>query len=154
MASALEHVDQTFCHICKLEQLTCLCLKTLILCCLCFDCLFFLLCLQPLGHWWGNFEGVDTALAPQGESARLLDYVEAREKIYVPAYMSVIERPATHEKLVELAHRAMHKDIVLLDYFTNDDVANTTTPLSHAGLVRKYLVEHEEELLNAVPPGS
>ncbi len=106
--------------------------------------------IQHLGHWWGPHRGVDTAAAVSQGNATLLGYVEAREKIYVPAYVSVIEREKTHEKMVELANFAMNYKVVLLDYFTNGDVTNEATPLSHAALVRQYLIEHEDDLLNKV----
>ena len=103
---------------------------------------------QPLGHWWGPHKGVDTAAAVNHGSATLLGYVEARERIYVPAYLSVIEREKMHEKMVELANFAMQHKVVLLDYFTNGDVTDEATPLSHAALVRQYLIEHEDDLLD------
>jgi hypothetical protein len=103
--------------------------------------------MQPLGHWWGPHRGVDTARAVSHGSA-LLGYVEAREKIYIPAYISVIEREKMHEKMVELANFAMHHKVVLLDNFTNADVTDEATPLSHAALVRQYLKEHEDDLLD------
>ena len=104
--------------------------------------------MQPVGHWWGPFRGVDTAKATHDGNATLLGYVQAREQIYVPAYTFVIESPKVHSKLVELAHLASDSKIVLLDYFVNDDVKNVAQPLSHAGLIRKYLLENEEALLN------
>jgi hypothetical protein len=40
------------------------------------------------------------------------------------------------------------KPVVLLDYYTNDDVNNIDTPLSHAALVKEYVELHWRTLLN------
>ena len=44
------------------------------------------------------------------------------------------------------------KRIVLLDYFTNDQVANLTQPLSHGGLLRKYIQRNWRRLLGLAEP--
>lgn len=69
---------------------------------------------------------------------RLLSYVEARHRIYLPSYLWVL----THKlpDLVEdLRRLAQEEDVVLLDYTTNGDVEDTSSPLSHAALVRRHI---------------
>ncbi|WP_234348553.1 hypothetical protein [Kitasatospora sp. MY 5-36] len=65
---------------------------------------------------------------------RLLSYETARRRIYLPAYRWVLEHRAA-----DLVERLREKDeVVLLDYTTNGDVADPSSPLSHAALVRLY----------------
>ena len=70
--------------------------------------------------------------------AVLLPYERARREIYLPAYRWVLENPAA-DLVDELRRLAAQRDVVLLDYDTNDDVADLSRPLSHAGLVRRHL---------------
>lgn len=69
---------------------------------------------------------------------RLLDYRTARQEIYLPAYRWVLEHRLQAEvaRLHELAESA---DVVLLDYTTNGDVEDLSTPLSHAALIADHL---------------
>ncbi len=70
----------------------------------------------------------------------LLGYLEARERIYVPTYEWMLEN-----KCLDLVKRikrlSAEKLVILLDYNTNVDVKNLAKPLSHAGLIRNYIVE-------------
>ena len=68
----------------------------------------------------------------------LLGYLTARKLIYVPTYKWMLEYKAKSEveKLREIA--GTHT-LVLLDYDTNPDVENPTSPLSHASLIKAYL---------------
>ena len=72
------------------------------------------------------------------EGERLLPYVEARRRIYLPSYRWVLEHkiPGLIDDLRRLVR---DRDVVLLDYTTNDDVDDPRTPLSHAALVRRHL---------------
>ncbi len=72
----------------------------------------------------------------QGEN--LLTYAEARREIYLPSYHWVLTHKL-QEQLNELAHAATEQTVVLLDYETNCDLADLSSPLSHAGLVKRYL---------------
>jgi hypothetical protein len=74
------------------------------------------------------------------ESGTLLGYREARTQIYVPAYRFVLENRAqcAISKLLAIWNQS---PIVLLDYSTNLDIDDLRTPLSHAGLVRQYMIE-------------
>jgi hypothetical protein len=75
-----------------------------------------------------------------GDNQPLLGYVEARKQIYVPCYEHMLKTFCVNE-MAKLFELHLQKDIVLLDYYTNDDVANEATPLSHASLVKKRLHE-------------
>ena len=68
----------------------------------------------------------------------LLEYIEARKKIYLPCYKWVLENKV--QKLVT-AIRVISKTkpVVLLDYNTNGDVEDWHRPLSHASLIKAYI---------------
>lgn len=68
----------------------------------------------------------------------LLPYAAARRAIYLPSYRWVLEHHL-QELLSELRQRSTGETVVLLDYETNDDVDDLTRPLSHAGLIKRYL---------------
>ncbi|MFF5233744.1 DUF6939 family protein [Dactylosporangium sp. NPDC000521] len=70
----------------------------------------------------------------------LLDYETARRQIYLPAYRWVLEHRAAGQ-VEELRRLADAGDLVLLDYTTNGDVADLSTPLSHAALIRRQLLD-------------
>ncbi|MBO0936999.1 hypothetical protein J2I47_10625 [Fibrella sp. HMF5335] len=80
----------------------------------------------PLGHR----KGVN--------STELLPYLEARIQIYLPTYRWVLENKV---KVIidKLRVASQEKDIVLLDYDTNEDVFNPKKPLSHAQLIKMYV---------------
>lgn len=70
----------------------------------------------------------------------LLGYFEARMKIYLPSYLWVLENvPEVKDIVCRIAERAKVNDIVFLDYNTNIDFRDTSSPLSHAGLVKLYI---------------
>lgn len=71
-------------------------------------------------------------------SEQLLAYAEARRTIYLPSYHWVL----THylqDLLTDLQALEQERTVVLLDYETNCDLANLSRPLSHAGLIKRYL---------------
>ncbi|MEO6087349.1 MAG: hypothetical protein ABIQ18_29970 [Umezawaea sp.] len=72
------------------------------------------------------------------EGTDLLPYEEARRRIYLPTYRWVLENRAEAE-VAELRALAAERDVVLLDYTTNGDVTDLSTPLSHAALVARHL---------------
>jgi hypothetical protein len=88
---------------------------------------------NPLGHR----KGVN--------GTELLDYITARRQIYLPSYAFLLEKciPDLIQKLKELAFK---QDLVLLDFETNVDIDNPHKPLSHAGLVKRYLEKKYPEL--------
>jgi hypothetical protein len=67
----------------------------------------------------------------------LLGYQAARQQIYLPAYRWVLEHRAP--ELVEQLREMAGGGLVLLDYTTNGDPGDTSSPLSHAALVARYL---------------
>ena len=71
------------------------------------------------------------------KGTELLGYIEARKKIYLPAYKWVLENKVAN--IIERLRKASKtKTIVLLDYTTNCDIDNPKTPLSHAFLIKAY----------------
>lgn len=80
-----------------------------------------------LGHRFGT------------DSNQLLGYRDARYRIYLPTYLWVLEHKL-EEEVAKLRSLAENSPLVLLDYETNDDVNNLSKPLSHAGLLRLYLL--------------
>ncbi|MFJ9461709.1 DUF6939 family protein [Kitasatospora sp. NPDC101447] len=66
---------------------------------------------------------------------RLLPYETARRRIYLPAYRWILEHRVAD--LVELIRNK--EDVVLLDYTTNGDVTDPSSPLSHAALIQLYV---------------
>lgn len=75
------------------------------------------------------------------EGEQLLPYVEARRLIYLPAYHWVLEH-ALQENLLELKGIVQEQTLVFLDYETNEDITATARPLSHAGLIKRYLEDN------------
>ena len=68
----------------------------------------------------------------------LLDYRAARISIYLPAYLWVLENRLAAE-VEQLRDLASERTVVLLDYETNGEVADLSSPLSHAALIQHYL---------------
>ncbi|PZR37930.1 MAG: hypothetical protein DI538_10990 [Azospira oryzae] len=81
----------------------------------------------PLGHRKG-INGND-----------LLSYMDARRVIYLPSYLWVLQNKVT-DVINQIREEGSLKDIVLLDYETNEDVNNLRKPLSHAYLVKQFLL--------------
>jgi len=67
----------------------------------------------------------------------LLGYRDARMRIYLPAYRWVLENRLAAE-VGRLRDEAAARTVVLLDYETNGDVEDLSSPLSHAALVKHY----------------
>ncbi|GAB5362694.1 hypothetical protein AAMO2058_000819900 [Amorphochlora amoebiformis] len=88
--------------------------------------------IPPLGHYAGEFGN--------GMKRRKLGYVEARRKIYLPTYKKALETSmsAAFNKLRAICQT---EKVALLDYSTNGDVEDTTRPLSHAHLLRLYMLK-------------
>ncbi len=67
----------------------------------------------------------------------ILNYVDAKQQIYIPTYRWVLENKV--QNIIERLRAASKtKTIVLLDYNTCCDVDSETKPLSHAYLVKAY----------------
>ena len=75
-----------------------------------------------------------------GEGKEPLEYEPARVQIYVPTYRWVLENKLKGD--VEKILQRMHKGekFVFLDYYTNGEVSNQDTPLSHAAVLKEYLL--------------
>lgn len=71
----------------------------------------------------------------------LLNYIDARRKIYIPTYKWMLENKAYRsiQCIREFISKNPDKTVVLLDYQTNDKVENLSKPLSHAYLVKAYV---------------
>lgn len=70
----------------------------------------------------------------------LLNYFDARMQIYLPSYKWVLDNvPRVHALIERIAKRAKDHDIILLDYNTNEDYRDLSSPMSHAGLVKLYI---------------
>jgi hypothetical protein len=83
---------------------------------------------------YGNVLGHRAGVA----GVRLLSYIEARYLIYLPSYRWVLDH-CLQEQLGDLQRLAAEKPLVLLDYETNVELEDCSRPLSHAGLVKRYL---------------
>lgn len=71
-------------------------------------------------------------------SGVLLNYRDARFRIYLPAYNWVLENRLTPQ-IKALRKLLDEQSMVLLDYETNGDIEDLTSPLSHAALIKMYL---------------
>jgi hypothetical protein len=71
---------------------------------------------------------------------RLLGYEEARRALYLPTYRWMLDHRAA-ELVAELRELSNHRTVVLLDYTINGDVADLSTPLSHAALIAQRVQE-------------
>jgi len=83
---------------------------------------------------YGNVLGHRAGIA----GVRLLSYIEARYLIYLPSYRWVLDH-RLQEQLGELQRLAAAKPLGLLDYETNVELEDCSRPLSHAGLIKRYL---------------
>lgn len=96
---------------------------------------------QPLGHRKGVY------------GQELLNYFDARMQIYLPSYKWVLDNvPRVHALVERIAERAKDHDIIFLDYNTNDDYRDLSSPMSHAGLVKLYIEGKYPSLEDNVKP--
>lgn len=77
-------------------------------------------------------------------TSELLDYLTARRKIFLPAYEFVL-REKTADLVKILRIESQHREVVLLDYETNCDIENLRKPLSHAGLIKRFILRGQLE---------
>ncbi len=71
-------------------------------------------------------------------SDALLNYLDARNQIYLPTYRWVLDNRLQSE-LVQLRTILDAQPVVLLDYETNSSINDLSKPLSHASLIAAYL---------------
>jgi len=88
---------------------------------------------QVYGKVLGHRKGVDGEI--------LLNYHDARRKIYIPTYKWMLEHKAykTVECIRAFCCKYPEIIVVLLDYQTNCNIDDLTNPLSHAFLVKAYV---------------
>lgn len=70
----------------------------------------------------------------------MVDYLTARKMIYIPMYEYVLQNKLTNEVALIKGLVEEGNHVILLDYDTNENVENTDKPLSHAGLIKKYVM--------------
>lgn len=85
---------------------------------------------RRFGRTLGHQKGV--------RSSELLSYIDARMQIYVPAYKWVLENKA-QQQVEKLREWSKDRVVVLLDYNTNEDISDASSPLSHAAMVKAYI---------------
>jgi hypothetical protein len=88
---------------------------------------------NPLGHR----KGVN--------SKELLDYPTARKEIYLRTYAWVLDH-LLQKEIFLLREKAENQDLVFLDYNTNENLDDYSKAISHAALVKKYLIKKYPEL--------
>ena len=69
----------------------------------------------------------------------LLNYIEARKKIYLPAYRYVLEERLSN-LIDKLRTIAKSKPLILLDYTTNSSMLDPRKPLAHAAVIRSAIL--------------
>jgi hypothetical protein len=85
---------------------------------------------RAYGRVLGHRQGVEGTI--------LLNYAEARRLIYLPTYYWVLVN-RLQDELIQLKEYTEKQAVILLDYEANCDLADLSHPLSHAGLVKRYL---------------
>lgn len=79
----------------------------------------------------------------------ILGYVDARKRIYLPAYKYVLENHC-FDLITRLRVLAENKTLVLLDYTTNDNILNTKKPLSHAAVIKSAILNDYNILIQKI----
>lgn len=84
---------------------------------------------RTFGKVKGHQKGLD--------SEELLGYIEARKQIYIPTYEWVLKNRCNLliDRIVKMSREGV---VVLLDYDTNPDIEDPSSPLSHASLILRY----------------
>ena len=86
---------------------------------------------RPMGHQKGV----------TGSPHQLIEYIQARKVIYAPAYLWVLENKLG--PLVDkLKKMSANNTVILLDYNTNGNIEDWSSPLSHASLIKAYIEGH------------
>ncbi len=73
-----------------------------------------------------------------GGPGKVLPYIEARKLIYLPLYEAMLDT-FLQDELASLYNLHLQFDLILLDFFTNDDVDDARKPLSHSSLIKARL---------------
>lgn len=69
----------------------------------------------------------------------ILDYKSAKLYIYIPSYKWVLDN-VVNDLISKMREAHKTKDLVLLDYNTCQDVLDDSKPLSHAYLIKAYIL--------------
>lgn len=67
-----------------------------------------------------------------------LGYIQARKLIYLPTYRWVLENKVRGE-IEKLRQLSSNQVVILLDYATNPNVDDASSPLSHAALIKAFI---------------
>ena len=80
----------------------------------------------------------------RGVTGGLMDYLTARQELYIPIYNWVLANrcQAEVEKIRQLSEQGT---VVLLDFETNCDPLDTSKPLSHASLIKAWIENTESD---------
>lgn len=78
----------------------------------------------------------------RGVTGELMDYMTARQELYIPCYNWVLENRC-QDLVGKLKEMSKDKTVVLLDYETNPDPMDASKPLSHASLVKAWVEKSE-----------
>lgn len=85
---------------------------------------------RRFGRTLGHQKGV--------RSTELFSYIDARTQIYLPTYKWMLENKAAAQ-IAKLREWSENRVVVLLDYNTNEDIFDPSSPLSHAAMVKAYI---------------
>ena len=77
----------------------------------------------------------------RGVTGELMDYLTARQELYIPCYNWVLENRCQN-LVAKLKELSADKTVVLLDFETNGDPLDASKPLSHASLVKAFVENH------------
>lgn len=73
-------------------------------------------------------------------TGELLDYFNARLKIYLPTYWGMLRQSDLAKRSLQLIFdKSLNTDVVLLDYNVNDTFIDISRPLAHATLIKLYI---------------
>ena len=72
-------------------------------------------------------------------NGQLLGYIEARKQIYIPSYKWMLENKCA-DIVKKIKIMSQNRTVVLFDYDTNENIEDTSKPLSHASLIKKYIL--------------
>ena len=75
-------------------------------------------------------------------NGELIGYIEARKNIYIPSYYYMLEHYCA-KSIETLRKLSAERTVVLLDYDTNEDIEDAKKPMSHAGLIKRYMAEKQ-----------
>lgn len=74
------------------------------------------------------------------KTGEILDYYQARLKIYLPAYWGMLKLIPRVQKSIKLIQtKSLTGHVVLLDYNVNTTFTDISRPIAHAGLIKMYI---------------